>query len=210
MVIHVLLDGRRPYAPWIPPKDGDSGRGLVPVSIDRRRASVRYACGVSGPLLALFDTSLLGRAGAPALDLGPAGQQVRTLTFGDVEARANRMAHALLARGLRAGDRLAVQLPNGTPFLDLFLACLKLGVLFVPVNVLYREREVGHILTDAAPAAFVTSVDPSSLAPAGTAVWDVAALSAEADAAPAHRPDSMLADESPAAIVYTSGTTGRA
>jgi malonyl-CoA/methylmalonyl-CoA synthetase len=165
---------------------------------------------VSGPLLGLFDASLVGRAGEPALDLGPAEGPVRTLTFGELETRANRTAHALAARGLRSGDRLAVQLPNGLAFLELFLGCLKLGALFVPVNVLYREREVGHILGDAEPVAFVTPAERAGLAPAGIPVWDDATLSTRADEAPASRPPAVLADATPAAIVYTSGTTGRA
>ena len=175
---------------------------------------------VGGPLLSLFDASLVGRAGEPALDLGPAGGPVQTSTFGEIEARSNRMAHALAARGMRAGDRIAVQLPNGPEFLDLLLACLKLGALIVPVNVLYREREVAHILEDAEPVALVTVGDTTAAAargvPArrsdhqpGPAAWDVAQLSAEAEAAPATRPAAVVEAAAPAAIVYTSGTTGR-
>ena len=89
------------------------------------------------------------------------------LTFGEIGARASRMALALAERGLRAGDGLAVQLPSRLEFLDLFLACLKLGVLFVPVNVLYREREMGHIVADAEPRAMVTTGELAGLVPAG-------------------------------------------
>src|SRR5512141_2323004 len=126
-----------------------------------------------GPLLDLFAASLVGRPGVPALELGPVGRPVETLTFGEIEVRANRMAGALAARGLRAGDRVAVQLANRLEFLDLFLACLKLGVSFVPVNVLYREREVGHIVSDAEPTAMVTTPELAPLVPAGTPAWDV-------------------------------------
>ena len=163
-----------------------------------------------GPLLSLFEASLVGRAGERALDLGGAGGSVLSLTFGELEAGSNRMAHALLARGVRAGDRLAVQLPNGLAFLELFLACLKLGVLFVPVNVLYREREVGHVLGDAEPVGLVTEAEPTCIPPAGTEVWDVEMLSAEAATAQAQRPSADIGAQTPAAIVYTSGTTGRA
>ncbi len=163
---------------------------------------------MDSPLLALFDASLVGRRGEPALDLGPAGGPVRTLTFGEVEARSSRMAQALAARGVRAGDRLAVQLPNGPEFLELFLGCLRLGAIFVPVNVLYREREVAHVLADAEPVALVT-VDGAA-PPLGAPAWDVSALSTEAAARPATRPTAALAGDTPAAIVYTSGTTGRA
>jgi malonyl-CoA/methylmalonyl-CoA synthetase len=168
-----------------------------------------------GPLLRLFDASLVGRADLPALEIGPPGGAVETPTFGEVAARRNRMARALAARGLRAGDRLAVQLANRLEFLDLFLACLELRVLFVPVNVLYREREVGHIVGDAEPRAVVTTSDLASLVPVGTPAWDVDDLAAEAGSATPADPsspdtDAAPRDDSPAVIVYTSGTTGRA
>jgi malonyl-CoA/methylmalonyl-CoA synthetase len=162
-----------------------------------------------GPLVDLFDTSLVGRAAAPALDLGPIGGPLETLRFGDIAVRRNRMAQVLGARGLRAGDRLAVQLANRLEFLDLFLASLDLGVTLVPINVLYREREVGHIVGDAEPRAVVTTPDLARLVPGGTPRWDVGALAAEAGTADGRARHDQPAP-SPAVIVYTSGTTGRA
>ena len=189
----------------------------------------------------MFDASLVRRADEPALDLGPAGGPALALTFGAIEARSSRMASVLAARGLRAGDRLVVQLANRLEFLDLFLACLKLGVVFVPVNVLYREREVGHIVGDAEPVAVVTTGDLAGLVPPGTPRWDVDALAAlssrgasaasgdegsaeTADPSGPVQPESLgmtggtwaqpeslgMTGDTPAAIVYTSGTTGRA
>jgi malonyl-CoA/methylmalonyl-CoA synthetase len=170
-----------------------------------------------GPLLDLFDASLLGRFAEAGLEVGPAGGPVETLTFGEIETRSRRVARALQARGLRAGDRLAVQLGNRIEFLALFLACLRSGVTFVPVNVLYREREVGHIVADAEPAAVVTTEDLAALVPPGTRAWDVDVLATEGgqgSVTPADpsSPDSNRAprDDDPALIVYTSGTTGRA
>ncbi len=160
------------------------------------------------PLLSLFDASLVGRAAEPALELGPAGGPVQSLGFGELDARSNRMARALAARGVAAGDRIAVQLPNGFAFLELFLACLKLGAVLVPVNVLYREREVGHVLADAEPVALVTDAPDARYE--GAVVWPAASLGAEAATASAERPAVSLGRGSPAAIVYTSGTTGRA
>jgi len=107
----------------------------------------------------LFDLSLVGRRDTVALEYdGPDGA-THALTFGDIDARANRMAHALAARGLVRGDRLCVHLANRVDFLDLFLACVRMGVIFVPVNVLYREREIGHIVADAAPRFSITSAE---------------------------------------------------
>jgi malonyl-CoA/methylmalonyl-CoA synthetase len=168
------------------------------------------------PLLDLFDASLVGRAAEPALEVGPAGGAVETLSFGEVATRSEGMARALAARGIRAGDRLAVRLPNRLEFLDLFLACLKLGAVFVPVNVLYREREIGHIVSDAEPRALVGEAGSAAFAPPGTPVWDAEELAAEVSRAPQEAPGPAPSGPAgtkgatPAVLVYTSGTTGRA
>ena len=91
-------------------------------------------------LLHLFDLSLVARRDSPAL-----AWQGRTFTFGEIEARSNRVAHALVQRGYRKGDRLGVYLANRVELIDIYLACVKLGVIFVPINILYREREIAHI-----------------------------------------------------------------
>jgi malonyl-CoA/methylmalonyl-CoA synthetase len=155
----------------------------------------------------LFDRSLVGRASTPALDVDVAGG-IRTLTFGEIDARAARMAHVLTARGIGQGDRVAVYLANRLEFIDLFLACLRIGAPFVPVNILYRGREIGHMLQDADPRVVVTAAAARDLFPAGIAVVDVDELSREADRAPAAPRRPALAGH-PAALVYTSGTTGR-
>jgi malonyl-CoA/methylmalonyl-CoA synthetase len=165
------------------------------------------------PLLDLFRASLAGRAGQPALAVSPPGGPIEALTFAEVDARSDRMAGALAARGVGRGDRLAVQLPNRLELLDLFLACLKLGAVFVPLNPLYREREVGHIVGDADPTAVVTTDDLAGLSPRGTPVWGVEELAKEAAEAlhtSAGVETGATRDDRPAAIVYTSGTTGRA
>jgi len=156
----------------------------------------------------LFDLSLVGRRDTLALEYETPGGDVRALTFGDVDARANRMAHALAARGLMRGDRLVVHLANRVDFIDLFLACVRMGVIFVPVNVLYREREIGHIVADASPRACVTASEHAGLF--GTAqVVDIEALATEAASQSTDRVRLTIDGDDPAAIVYTSGTTGR-
>lgn len=162
----------------------------------------------------LFSLSFEGRRDVVGLEYeGPDGQ-VQQFTFGEVDERAERMARALELRGLGAGDRLLVQLPNSMDFLDLFLACVRRGVIFVPVNVLYKEREVQHIVTDAAPALCVTTADLRPNLPPGAPAVGVAELSAQAAAIGTtgrfrFGNRSSGAGEAPAALVYTSGTTGR-
>ena len=82
-------------------------------------------------------------------------------------------------------------LANRIEIIDLFLACVKLGVIFVPVNILYREREIAHIRSDVEPREFITADNVASFAGEGS-----------------DRPDVRLDGDDPAAIIYTSGTTG--
>jgi acyl-CoA synthetase (AMP-forming)/AMP-acid ligase II len=107
-------------------------------------------------LVDLFASSLVGQADEVAVEFERANGRMARLTFGDLHARSNRLAHLLARRGLEPGDRLAVYLANRIEFVDVLLACLKLGVILVPINILYREREISHILADAGPRAVVT------------------------------------------------------
>jgi len=159
-------------------------------------------------LLSLFDPSLMGRADSPALECDRAGAPRVSCTFGELEARSNRLAHALRARGLAPGDRLAFFLANRTEIVDLWLACVKLGLIAVPINVLYRERELGHILGDAEPAAVVTTHDLAGYIPAGVARWDVDQLAADAAGRRCGRVAAVCDAGTPISLIYTSGTTG--
>src|SRR4051794_41962120 len=131
-------------------------------------------------LTGLFDLSFVDRRNTAALEF-----QNRTFTFGEIDERSNRVAHLLTARGLTTGDRLCVQLPNCVEIIDLYLACVKLGVIFVPVNVLYKNREIAHILNDAEPALFLQEAP-------------------DASSFPAERPAVTLDGDTPAGIIYTS------
>ena len=106
------------------------------------------------------------------------------LTFRDLERRAGGVARALAARGARAGDVIALALPNGWPFVAAFLGTLKLGATVVPLNPLLspseRERVTGHL----GPKLLIESV-----------------TEAEADW-------PAVDCDAPALILYTSGSTG--
>src|SRR5204863_2509796 len=131
------------------------------------------------------DLSLQGRRDSIGLEF-----QDREYTFGEIDARSNRTAQFLISSGLKPGDRLCVQLPNCVEMIDLYLACIKLGVIFVPINILYRDREVAHITNDAEPKLTITE--------AGLPLTN-------------DRDDRLITDldgDTPAAIIYTSGTTG--
>jgi len=154
-------------------------------------------------LTELFDASLVKRRREPALEF-----QGERLTFGDIEDRSNRLAHVLAERGLRRGDRLCVYLANCVEMIDAYLACIKLGIIFIPINILYRDREISHILADSEPKAVITDAIFTSAIP----LWQPSDLAKEAAKASAVRPHpdwlGTLDADTPAAIVYTSGTTG--
>jgi malonyl-CoA/methylmalonyl-CoA synthetase len=158
-------------------------------------------------LTQLFDLSLRGRADRAALEYYDSANALHTLTFGDVDARAGRMANALASRGLVKGDRLCVHLANSVHFIDLYLACVRLGVIFVPMNILYRERELKHILTDSGPKAVVAARENAVEYP-GATLWWLDELVADAAEELSTRIDVAIDGDDPALIVYTSGTTG--
>jgi malonyl-CoA/methylmalonyl-CoA synthetase len=161
-------------------------------------------------LTTLFDLSFLGRPARTAIEYSDADGHLRTLTFGALDARANQMAAVLTARGLTRGDRLCVHLPNRIEFIDLFLACTRLGVILVPMNVLYRDRELKHIVGDADPKAIVTVRGGDAVYPQGVPTWPVEELAEQAAAQSPERRIVHLEGSTPALIVYTSGTTGAA
>src|SRR5260370_32342668 len=147
----------------------------------------------------LFDLSFAQRRDAVALEF-----EGRSMTFGEIDERSNRVAHLLAQRGFAPGDRLCVYLPNCVEMIDVYLACAKLGVIFVPINILYKEREIAHIVADAEPKALVCGADGLAVCP----VWDPQEISIAAATFPSTRPAIALDGDAPAAIVYTSGPTG--
>jgi malonyl-CoA/methylmalonyl-CoA synthetase len=150
----------------------------------------------------LFGASLQGRADERGLEW-----QDHAATFGEIDAWTNRIARELTARGLVAGDRLAIYLPNRPEYIALVLACFKAGVIVVPINILYKEREAAHILQDAAPRAVVVELSAPA---AGAAAWPVDSLTAAAAPRDGSPISTRVSSDAPAALIYTSGTTGLA
>lgn len=149
-------------------------------------------------IIDLFNLSLQDRKEKEAIQF-----QGKALTFQQLDTRSNQMANLLLSKGLKQGDRLCLYLENCVEFVDLYLACLKIGVIVVPVNILYRDREISHIVKDAQPKGFVAAAPLP-----GVDVWMVNHLADEARSMPSLLKPALLQGDDPAAIIYTSGTTG--
>jgi malonyl-CoA/methylmalonyl-CoA synthetase len=161
-------------------------------------------------LIDLFDLSLKSRAQDTALECGE-----EHFTFAQLDRGSSRLARRFANDGFEPGDRLAVYLTNCAEFIETYLAAVKLGLIFVPVNVLYRQLEVEHILTDAEPKGIVTSRELAAYLQPGLkklqkpllyAVDQLRGLSRRFTDVP---PACPAEGDSPAALVYTSGTTGR-
>ena len=103
-------------------------------------------------LIELFQPNFIERADQPALYF-----EKSTLTFGDLDTQSSSVATALRDRyGLRKGDRAAMYLANCHELVIFYLACLKLGVIVVPMNPLYRDQELTSLLRDAEPSVLLT------------------------------------------------------
>jgi malonyl-CoA/methylmalonyl-CoA synthetase len=137
----------------------------------------------------------------------------------DVAELAARMARALERAGAVRGDRVAVQVEKSPEALALYLACLRAGFVYVPLNTAYRPAEVAYFLSDAQPAVFVchpASLDALEVAVRSARVPSVLTLDAgggtlmaAAGDCDAHFPTVDTRAGDLAALVYTSGTTGR-
>ncbi|SMF43946.1 malonyl-CoA/methylmalonyl-CoA synthetase [Tistlia consotensis] len=147
----------------------------------------------------------------------PGGAEI---SYGELEAAAGRYAAVLRRLGCKPGDRVAVQVDKSVEAVFLYLGCAQAGCVYLPLNVAYTADEVAYFLGDAGPALFVCRPEAEAkLKPVaeGAGVAHLMTLDAGGDgtlaeAARAASPDGAVheaADDDLAAILYTSGTTGR-
>jgi malonyl-CoA/methylmalonyl-CoA synthetase len=129
-----------------------------------------------------------------------------------------RLANLLLALGAKRGDRVAVQAEKSPESLFLYLACLRAGLVYLPLNTAYQRGELSYFIDDAEPRVIVChprSVEMARELSAGRA--QVLSLDENGEggltqAAAGHAPEFSTVEAQPddlAVIIYTSGTTGR-
>ena len=157
---------------------------------------------------ALFER---GVGGAPAIET-----KTRTIDYAELRRETGKLASALVAMGVRPGDRVAAQIDKSAAGLILYLASVRAGAAFLPLNPAYTVAELGYFLADAEPRLIVT--DPArreavaAIAGARVETLDGAgegSLSGLAAAAPERFAAVDRGAVDLAAICYTSGTTGR-
>jgi non-ribosomal peptide synthetase-like protein len=132
------------------------------------------------------------------------------LTYAEIEARANRLAHLLIARGAGPGRTVGILLNRSTHTYVALLAVLKAGSAFVPVDPSYPADRLAFMAADAGLALVLTTSDlaashPGLPCPALSLDGETAALSAM----PSTRPAVPDEGDALAYVIYTSGTTGR-
>ncbi len=165
----------------------------------------------------LFDALLAPHRNSNATFINfPDGAHVAYSAFHD---RVLQVARALAQCGLHPGDRLALQVEKSLAALEIYGACIASGIIFLPLNNAYTVDEIGYFLNDATPALFIcdpareaqfASVADASgaqlmtLAADGTGSFATLAARMPADFIPVERTGDDVA-----ALLYTSGTTGR-
>src|SRR3954465_3043266 len=141
------------------------------------------------------------------------------ISYGDLIARAGRTANVLVARGVKVGDRVAAQTEKSVAALVLYLAVGRAGAVPLPLNTAYTLNELDYFIGDAEPSLVVC--DPSKAEGIGAIAAKVGARvdtlgaggeGSLTDAAAGEKPEFatvLRSDDDLAAILYTSGTTGR-
>lgn len=141
------------------------------------------------------------------------------ISYGDLIARAGQMANVLVARGVKPGDRVAVQVEKSVTNIVLYLATARAGAVYLPLNTAYTLNELDYFIGDAEPSLVVC--DPAKaegLAPIAAKVKakvetlgpdGKGSLTDAADKTSSEFTTVARANDDLAAILYTSGTTGR-
>lgn len=134
----------------------------------------------------------------------------QAMTYGQVVELAGRFAEAMSSMGVAPGDRVVAQVSKSVDALALYLGCLQLGAVQVPLNTAYTAAEVGYFVTDGEPSLVV--LDPGTAPPLSDHDAAVIDLPTLAEAARQCDPASQVTTRGGgdlAMMLYTSGTTGR-
>lgn len=153
----------------------------------------------------------------------------RRFSYGEFEALSNRLAHGLLSLGYASGDALALMSANSAEFLATYFACAKIGVVCVPINLFWRNRELAYVLGHARVRGAVVTAELleqfTTGLEAGLPIRDVIVVGGEPlpGVVPDHLallgfdalqqgqratvPEVLTEDRAALSYLYTSGTT---
>ncbi|WP_067488572.1 non-ribosomal peptide synthetase [Actinomadura hibisca] len=156
---------------------------------------------------ALFEAQAAARPDAPAVTF-----EGTTLGYGELEVRANRLAHQLIERGIGPEQFVALALPRSAELVVAVLAVLKTGAAYVPIDPDYPADRIAYMLQDARPALAITVREAAGTLPdtLPCLLLEEAEPLGSVDTAPTDA-DRVhpLRPEHPAYVIYTSGSTGK-
>ncbi len=170
----------------------------------------------SGNFFALLEKKLSAAGDAPAFEMADGA----ILTFAELLDQVGRAAAALISLGVKPGDRVLVQAEKSLPNVFLYLATLKVGAVFNPLNTAYTAAELEYFIGDAQPSVIVVAperVADIKRAAKANKVRSVLTMAADGSGTFAqlaakqkpHRPTAARNADDLASLIYTSGTTGR-
>ncbi|GGM49097.1 hypothetical protein GCM10012275_20030 [Longimycelium tulufanense] len=165
-------------------------------------------------LPALFAEQVAAAPDAPALAF-----EGTELSFTELDARANRLAHWLIGQGIGPEDLVALALPRSLDIVVALLAVQKAGGAYVPIDPAYPARRIDYMIADARPKLLISTGDTLARLPEPTAhavrtvALDSSELAVELDGMPETDPTDTdrlhpLLPQHPAYVIYTSGSTG--
>ncbi|MBR8743501.1 non-ribosomal peptide synthetase [Nocardiopsis sp. MG754419] len=157
--------------------------------------------GAADTILDSFDAQVLCGPDRTAVAAGD-----RLLTFAELDARAESLAHLLTDRGAGPGTTVATVLPRSVDLAVALLGVLRSGAAFMPVDTSYPRERVDHMLADAGPAIVLTTTGDRTRVPDGSMVLHLDALPLDT---PMSRVPVRPGPRDAAYVVYTSGSTGR-
>ncbi|PSL57066.1 non-ribosomal peptide synthase protein (TIGR01720 family)/amino acid adenylation domain-containing protein [Saccharothrix carnea] len=129
----------------------------------------------------------------------------RSLTYRELDGAANRLAHGLLARGVRSEDRVGLCAPRGLPAIVALLGILKAGAAFVPLDPGYPVGRLADMITDSGARLVLAPAGARERLPAGIDVVDPT----PDDRLPDQAPPVVVRPRNAAYVMFTSGSTGR-
>ncbi|MBM7090754.1 amino acid adenylation domain-containing protein, partial [Streptomyces sp. S12] len=199
-------------------RDPDLPLGRVDALLPAERARVLGAWAgpvqdvAVAPVHELYAARAAAQPAHPALEFG-----TQVLSYAELDARANRLAHELAARGTGPGDLVALLLPRSPEMVVALLAVLKAGAAYLPIDAAYPRDRIGYMLDDARPVLALTT-DAESAGLDGSDVPRLLLDDPDVRAAVRSRPDRAVTDadrtrpltvRDAAYVIYTSGSTGR-
>lgn len=146
--------------------------------------------------------------------MAPDGTGSETVTYTQLEERVQQTMAFLLAKGVRPGDRVAIQLPKCLPFVYIHLATMRMGAISLPLNPGYPPREVEYFLNDAEPSLFFATSSAKRQQAAPLQIIELNGSSSQfldliSTVEKGDLPELPSDPDATALILYSSGTTGK-